>query len=105
MTAQPWAHPGGDPKQLCVWEVSTSEIVSCQAPSLGWASHRGRQQMSGRPGEPGSLCTPAAIWAAGGGRQSPRDTPRAGTATHLLGLAASLGARDLANKTALELLG
>jgi hypothetical protein len=61
--------------------------------------------MSGRPGEPGSLCTPAAIWATGGGQQSPRDMPQAGTATHLLGLAASLGAGDLANKAALKLLG
>lgn len=56
--ASRWLYPpcGPDPghtqevalKQLCVWEVSTSEIPSCQAPSPGWASRRGRRQMSGR---------------------------------------------------------
>lgn len=35
MAAQPWAHPGGHPKQLCVWDESTSEIASCQAPPWG----------------------------------------------------------------------
>lgn len=35
MAAQPWAHPGGHPKQLCVWDGSTSEIASCQAPPWG----------------------------------------------------------------------
>lgn len=37
-------------RQLCVWEVSTSEISSRQAPSPGWASCRGRRQMSGETG-------------------------------------------------------
>lgn len=35
MAAQPCAHPGGHPKQLCVWDESTSEIASCQAPPWG----------------------------------------------------------------------
>lgn len=48
---QPWVHTGGGPEQLCVWEVSTSEIPSRQASSPGWASCRGRQQMSGEAGK------------------------------------------------------
>jgi hypothetical protein len=50
-----WLGPGRTQeaalKQLCVWEVSTSEMPSRQAPSLGWASRCGRRQMSGEAGK------------------------------------------------------
>lgn len=70
VVAQSWAHPGGHPKQLCVWDMSTSERASCQAPPWGGlpAAVDNRCQGGRRAC---SLCTPAAIWAAGGGQQSP----------------------------------
>lgn len=60
-------------KQLCVWEVSTSEVPPAGRPPQGGLPAWQTADVGGGRGRPGSLRTPAAIWAAEGG---PAEPPR-----------------------------
>lgn len=105
MAAQPWAHPGGHPKQLCVWDESTSEIASCQAPPWGGLPAAVDSRCQGGRESPAPCAHRLPSGQQEGASKAPEMCLGPGTAAHLLGLAASLGAGDVANKAALKLLG